>query len=387
MNKKHQIIIIGSGPIGLSAALLFAHNGIDVGIILDDKKLVKKSVHPTRLFAIANGSYESLKDVIDLTNKSQPINHIRIVDDNSQAKVDFTPHDIGLDIFGIMIDENVLIDLLYSKLLETNITRYDARGDIDIIQGEFFAEVQLKTNRLYAPLIIACDGKYSAIRNKLSVSTKQYDYNQTAIVIDIKHSDWPHNGVAVEKFTPNGPFAILPKYEENGTTSSIVWVEKGHLTNLDCFTEDEIKKLILRKLDGYLGNIELISKPITYNIQLLQSVTRFNKRVVFIGDAAQGIHPIAGQGFNLGLRDITTLIKIIKESIEIGLDYGDQNSLSRYSKAREFDVNIMIGSTTLINSLFANDILPVKIIRRLGLNLFDKTSYLKRSIMKYASGL
>lgn len=387
MPKTHSIVIIGSGPIGISAALLFAHHEIDVGIILNRTKIVREVVSPARLFAIAHNSHEILKPVLELSHNSQPINHIRIVDDNSSAKVDFSPMDIGLDTFGLMIDEAVLINLLYRRLLESNITIYETLEEIDIATGEFFAEIKSNKTRIHTPLIVAADGKYSTIRTKLGVETKEYDYNQTAIVIDIRHSDWPHMGVAVEKFTPNGPFAILPKHEENGTTSSLVWVEKGQFNNLDWLSKDELERFILRKLDGYLGNIELISKPLTYNIKLLQSSIRFQGRVLFVGDAAQGIHPIAGQGFNLGLRDIVALIKVINNDMEIGLDYGSHDSLDKYSKSRDLDVSTMIMSTTIINALFANDILPLKIIRRFGLNLFDKIPTLKTRVMRYASGL
>jgi 2-octaprenyl-6-methoxyphenol hydroxylase len=387
MKIKHSIVIVGSGPIGLSAALLFAHHGIDVGIILNKKKLDSDGAGPARLFAIAHNSCELLKNIVDLSNISQAINHIRIVDNNSYAKVDFAPLDIGLNSFGCMIDESILIKLLYSKLVNSNISIYEGAEDIEISAGEFFSDIKSSKATIQTPLIIAADGKYSSIRQKLAVQTKEYDYNQTAIVIDIRHSNWPHNGVAVEKFTPNGPFAILPKYEENGTTSSLVWIEKGKFTNLQWLTKDELKSLILRKLDGYLGDIELISEPMIYSLKLVQSSTRFHGRVVFIGDAAQGIHPIAGQGFNLGLRDINELIKIISSYREIGLDHGSHELLNTYSKLREVDVAKMITSTTLINSLFANDILPLKIIRRVGLNLFDKIPSFKRIIMKYASGL
>ena len=387
MPIKHSIVIIGSGPIGLSAALLFANNGIDVGIILNQPKIDRELIAPTRLFAIAHNSYEILKEVIDLSHASQLINHIRIVDDNSCAKIDFSPIDIGLNAFGCMIDESVLINLLYSKLLKSNVTIYQTAEDAKILEGEFFSEIKFSKTRIYTPLIVAADGKYSSIRQKLSVKTEEYDYNQTAIVIDIRHSDWPHMGVAVEKFTPNGPFAILPKHEEGGTNSSLVWIEKGKFTNLQWLSKDELKGLILRKLDGYLGNIELISEPITYNLKLLQSSIRFHNRVVFIGDAAQGIHPIAGQGFNLGLRDINELIKVIRNCVEIGLDYGNADALNAYSKSRDVDVAKMIVSTTLINALFANDILSFKIVRRLGLTLLDKILFLKRIAMRYASGL
>jgi 2-octaprenyl-6-methoxyphenol hydroxylase len=385
MSKKHSVVIVGSGPIALSAVLLFIKNEIDVGIIIDKKKVETRNNSPSRLFAIAHNSYEILREFVDLSSQSQVINHIRIVDDNSHAKVDFSPPDIGLDTFGCMIDEGVLVNLLYSKLIKSNVNIYEITENFKVTQGEFFAEINYGTERIYTPLVVAADGKYSSIRRSLSVKTTEHDYNQTAIVIDIRHSSWPHKGVAVEKFTPSGPFAILPKYQENGTISSLVWVEKGKLKDLDIFSEDDLKELILRKLDDYLGDIQLISKPAIFNLNLIESKERFCKRVVFVGDSAQSIHPIAGQGFNLGLRDVVGLIKHVSHCSEIGLDYG--KSLNEYSKLRDSDTSKMILSTTILNSLFANDILPLKIVRRLGLSVFDKTPQIKRIAMRYASGL
>lgn len=387
MPIKHSVVIAGSGPIGLSAALLLTKSGIDVAIILNRERIDKKSNGPTRLFALAHSSYEILKQIINLDGKSQPINGIRVVDNNSLAKVDFSPCDIDLDNFGCMIDELILTDLLYSKVLESSVKIYRLEEDLVISEGEFFITIQSGKNIIYTPLAVAADGKYSGIRQKLSVLTQEYDYNQTAIVIDIRHTSWPHGGVAVEKFTPNGPFAILPKYEENGSTSSIVWVEEGKSINLKNLSKNLLKDLIMEKLDDYLGDIELISEPITYNLKLVQSSKRFSGRVVFIGDAAQGIHPIAGQGFNLGLRDVSDLITTISNAIELGLDYGAYDLLNRYSKSRDSDVTKMITSTTLINGLFSNDLLLLKIIRRLGLNIFDRIPTLKRIAMRYASGL
>ena len=384
IKNKHSVVVFGSGPIAISAALLLSKNGIDVAIIIDENKLKNRKGGPARLFALAYNSCEILKDFIDFNSSSQAINHIRVVDNNSRAKVDFLPIDIGLDTFGYMIDEADLIDLLYSSLLKSNVKIYELNGGFDISQGEFFATITFNDQSIYSPLIIAADGKYSTIRQYLSMETEEYDYNQTAIVIDIRHSSWPHQGVAVEKFTPNGPFAILPKYNENCTTSSLVWVEEGKLDHIP-FSEKIMRDLIMVKLDQYLGDIELISEPIIYHLKLIKSLKRFCGRVVFVGDAAQAIHPIAGQGFNLGLRDIIEVVKLICDSADIGIDYG--TCLEKYSMSRDTDVSKMILSTSLLNSLFANDIFPLKILRRLGLKIFDKIPLFKKTTMKYACGL
>ncbi len=159
---------------------------------------------------------------------------------------------------------------------------------------------------------------------------------------------------------------------------------KSHINSFDKKT---LKDLILRKLNGYLGDINLASEPLTYNLKLVQAQERYKNRVVLIGDAAQAIHPIAGQGLNLGLRDMQGIVKVITEGVKIGLDIGSDSLLDDYSNSRAFDVKQMITATTCLTKLFSNDILPIKIIRRLGLKGFDKMNRIKNFTMKYASGV
>jgi 2-octaprenyl-6-methoxyphenol hydroxylase len=406
--KKYDVIIVGSGPIAIVTSLLLSKSNVKVCLLIDDLKYFKndfKQHGPARLFAIAQHSYEIFNQIgisKQIVDNSQPINHIRVVDDNSYSKVDFLPQDIDLENFGYLIDELVLLKFLYSKLNE-NLDKVDvfyASTDIKIESTEFFTHIYCEKfinlpkekevlDHIYAPLVIGADGKRSTVRKLVDIDTKEIDYGETAIVIDIKHSEWPHNGVAVEKFTPNGAFAILPKHELLGTMSSLVWIEKGKINkdDINFFDKHTLKDLILRKLNGYLGSIEISSDPLTYNLKLVKAKQRYKNRIVLIGDAAQAIHPIAGQGLNLGLRDVEGIIKMISSGLEIGLDIGSNSLLDDYSSSRALDVQKMITGTTFLTNLFSNNILPVKIIRRIGLRGFDKISWIKKLTMKYASGL
>lgn len=390
--KKYDVIVVGSGPIALTTALLLSK--YKVAIIIN--KIPNKQINaPARLFAIAQNSYNVFSDLglkDSIRENGQQINHIRVVDDNSYSKVDFSPGDVGLDSFGYMIDEGILLNLLYEKLNENSqkIDIYYSSSKIKVEFNEFFNHIKSSDfQEIYAPLVIGADGRGSAMRSLAGIETRELDYNETAIVIDIKHPSWPHNGVAVEKFTPNGAFAILPKHEQNGTTSSLVWVEKGKISkdDLEFFDKKTLKSLIMKKLNSYLGDIELVSDPITYGLKLLQAKKRYANRVVLVGDAAQGIHPVAGQGVNLGIRDVQGIVKMISENLKIGLDVGSEMALDEYSRSRDLDVKKMMGSTTFLVKLFGNDILPLKMLRRAGLRVFDRVELFKRLAMKYASGL
>lgn len=390
--KKYDVVIVGSGPIALTTALLLSE--YRVAVILN-KSIQRQTNGPARLFAIAQNSYEvfsklGLKEKI--SEHGQPINHIRVVDDNSYSKVDFAPQDIGLKSFGYMIDEFVLLELLKARLQENpgKIDVYNSSNDIKIEFREFFNHIISDDfQEISAPLVIGADGRGSLVRKLAGIQTTELDYNETAIVVDIMHPEWPHNGVAVEKFTPSGPFAILPKHDLNGSTSSLVWVEKGKISKSDIefFDKKTLKSLIMKKLNSYLGDIELASEPLTYSLKLLQASKRYGHRVVLVGDAAQGIHPVAGQGVNLGIRDVQGIVEMISESLEIGLDIGSQSLLENYSSSRDFDVKKMTMSTTFLVKLFGNDILPLKLLRRAGLKAFDKIGFVKSLAMKYASGL
>lgn len=390
--KKYDVVIVGSGPIALTAALLLSK--YKIALILN-KSIQRQINGPARLFAIAQNSYDvfsklGLKEKI--SENGQPINHIRVVDDNSCSKVDFAPQDIGLESFGYMIDEFILLELLKERLQENpgKIDVYNSSNDIKIEFREFFNHITSdEFQEIYAPLVIGADGRGSLVRKLAGIQTTELDYNETAIVVDIIHPEWPHNGVAVEKFTPSGPFAILPKHDLNGSTSSLVWVEKGKISKSDIefFDKKTLKSLIMKKLNSYLGDIELASEPLTYSLKLLQASKRSGHRVVLVGDAAQGIHPVAGQGVNLGIRDVQGIVKMISENLEIGLDIGSQSLLENYSSTRDLDVKKMTMSTTFLVKLFGNDILPLKLLRRGGLRAFDKIGFVKSLAMKYASGL
>jgi 2-octaprenyl-6-methoxyphenol hydroxylase len=390
--KKYDVVIVGSGPIALTTALLLSK--YKVALVLN-KSFQKQINGPARLFAIAQNSYDVFSELglkEKISENGQPINHIRVVDDNSYSKVDFSPEDIGLENFGYMVDEFVLLEFLQEKLQENShkIDIYNSSNNIKIEFKEFFNHIISDDfQEIYAPLVIGADGRTSIVRNLAGIQTTELDYNETAIVIDIIHHKLPHNGVAVEKFTPSGPFAILPKHNLNGTTSSLVWVEKGKISkdDIEFFDKKTLKSLIMKKLNSYLGDIELASEPITYCLKLQQANKRYGHRVVLVGDAAQGIHPVAGQGVNLGIRDVQGIVKIISESLEIGLDIGSKSLLEDYGKSRDFDVRKMTASTTFLVKLFGNDILPLKLLRRAGLRAFDKIDFVKTLAMKYASGL
>ncbi len=422
---KHDVIIVGNSYTGLSLALILAKSGINIAIIakevgknskinknhhLDNNQIDSKQ--GSRLFALNHYSCNFLlKEVLSekyhsiLMNSGQPINRIRVVDGESTNKVDFFPEKIGLNDFGIMIDEIKL-----KKILEENIYDLQKQGKIFIYENEFFdnsiiecptqsfdylnpkINIELKSNSklentkiLTTYLLIGADGRNSSVKKAFAIESIRKNYDQTAIVCDIEHKDWHHQGIAIEKFRPCGPFAILPKF--GGYQSSLVWTESHQSAiALQSISSEEISCILHNILNEYLGFVKIVSKIELYSLSYTITKKIIGKRMALIGDAAHSLHPVAGQGVNLGLRDVHCLAKLIKQNHMLGLDIGSIGVLIKYQEQRIVDVLLLGNVTDLIVNLFSNDLSILKLIRGLGMNFFNKSDFTKNIFSSYACG-
>ena len=218
-----------------------------------------------------------------------------------------------------------------------------------------------------------------------SIKSFFYDYNQVAFVFNISHT-LSHQSKALERFFPSGPLALLPMQNNNKKSSSVVWTvdsqQKEKLLKNKNFRNEFEKKYA-----EAFGQITKTSKPTIYNLNVVSCYEYFKERVVLVGDACQAIHPIAGQGLNLGLRDSHHLAKIISESLELGLDIGSPFVLKDYTNKRLIDKKLLIQATHRLNQLFSNNSVVIKAIRENGLKIFNKSSFLKKQSMMFAMGL
>ena len=238
--------------------------------------------------------------------------------------------------------------------------------------------------QITAKLILACDGKFSALREKFSIRTFQKSYQQTALVFNISHTK-PHQNIALEKFLPDGPFAVLPLKQD--TQSSIVWtVRQDKAEAILQFDEDNFLEQFKKSIGNYLGEVQITSKPISYNLDLTVANKFYHQRVALIGDSAHSIHPIAGQGFNLGIDDIRLLSDLVTEYIKCGLDIGSEAMLIKYHRKRKFAAYKMIIATDGLNGLFSNKSIILKIARNTGLGLVERTNILKKFFINNAGG-
>ncbi|WP_313612263.1 ubiquinone biosynthesis hydroxylase [Agrobacterium sp.] len=237
---------------------------------------------------------------------------------------------------------------------------------------------------LDAKLLIACDGVRSSLRDMAGIKTVRWDYDQSGIVTTVEH-ERPHNGVAEEHFLPSGPFAILPL---KGNRSSLVWTERradaDRLVAADDFVFDEELE---RRFGHKLGVVRAVGQRRAFPLGLTLARAFVAPRFALAGDAAHGIHPISGQGLNLGYKDVAALAETIVEADRLGLDIGSLNVLERYQAWRRFDTLRMGITTDVLNRLFSNDSTPIRIVRDLGLGLVDRLPSLKSYFIDQAAGL
>ncbi|MEM9233476.1 MAG: FAD-dependent monooxygenase, partial [Pseudomonadota bacterium] len=220
-----------------------------------------------------------------------------------------------------------------------------------------------------ASVLIACDGKRSGLRDRLGFRTHQWDYGQKALTFNIRHEK-PHRGVAQEVFYPQGPFAILPI---PGNEVCIVWTEKD--PGAEAFAalpRDEFMEQVRARVGDHLGALELSSDPVIFPLSFVYVNEPVRGRVALAGDAYHGIHPIAGQGFNLGIKDIAVMADVLTDAQSHGLDIGAGNVLASYSRWRRFDSASLAFGTDALTRAFSNDIAPVRWARGFGLGLVQK---------------
>ena len=235
-----------------------------------------------------------------------------------------------------------------------------------------------------APLIIGADGRNSTTRRNAGIRTTGWDYDQTGIICTVLHED-PHQHIAHEHFLPAGPFAILPLWENR---SSIVWAERsGLVPAIMDLNEAEFLKELEPRFGDFLGNLKVIGPRWSHPLSLKFAERAIDQRLALIGDALHGMHPIAGQGLNMGLRDVAALAEVIVDARRLGMDLGDKLVLERYQQWRRFDNSLMLAATDGLNRLFSNSIGPVRLARDFGLSVVNKMGPLKKLLMRSAMGL
>ena len=237
--------------------------------------------------------------------------------------------------------------------------------------------------RLKGAMIAACDGRFSRSRRQAGVRTAGWAYGQKGIVATVEHEK-PHQGVAYEYFLPGGPFAILPL---TGNRSSLVWTEKTAIADTIVGLDgNRFQQELDARFGDFLGTVREAGPRWAYPLGLTIAEQFCSDGIAYCGDAARGIHPLAGQGFNLGIRDAAALAEVLAEAKSLGLDLGSLVTLRRYERWRKFDSLSLSASTDIFNRLFSNDITPIRLARGLGMSVIDRMPAARKFFMRQAGG-
>ena len=391
-----DVILSGGGLVGQTLALALDQAGLKV-IVIDASKPAE-TLAPAfdgRAFAIAFASYRMWRALglgEELDQVAQPIREILVTD----GKVRGGPSPLYLHFDGAEQEEadeplGLMLEARHVRLALDRAVK--ARPSIEMIQPMSVSAiardpagvtVTLADGRsLRAPLLVGADGRRSFVRGAVGIRTIGWDYPVTAIVATIAHEK-PHEGVAHEYFLPNSPFAILPL---KGERANIVWAEPRAAAEalLKMSEEDFLAELRLRFGD-FLGRLSLEGPRFGYPLSLQLAERMIDARVALAGDSAHGIHPLAGQGLNLGLKDCAALAECIADGVSVGLDPGDVSILERYQRWRRFDNVTMALGMEAFDKLFSNSIIPLRVARRVGLAAVNAVGPARRFFMKYAGG-
>ncbi len=391
--RETDVLISGGGMVGLTLALALARGGLKV--VVADPLPVSKVLEPTfdgRVCALSYSSvrmFEALGVWSFLAAQAQPINDILVTDAGlDRAPSPFSLHldhrEIGVPM-GHIAENRYIRQALYEAVAGTNGIALAAPATVrEFTVAEESVVADLGAHgEVSARLVVAAEGRDSASRERLGIGIIAWSYPQWGIVATVAH-ERPHEGVAYEHFLPSGPFAILPM---TGERSSLVWTERDTVAPaMLALSEDEFNVEIARRFGSHLGETHTVGPRWSYPLRFHLARSYVRPRFALAGDTAHGVHPIAGQGLNLGLKDVAALAEVVLDAARLGLDIGTSDVLKRYERWRRFDSAVMGLTMDAMNRLFSNDIAPIRAIRDLGIGIADRIGPLRRFLMRQAGG-
>jgi 2-octaprenyl-6-methoxyphenol hydroxylase len=389
-----DVVISGGGMVGLTLGLALARGGLKTVIV--DVAPPAKLLAPSfdgRVSALAYASVRMLTALgvwDDLAPHAQPIREILVTDGQagkpaSPFSLHFDAQEVGADSLGHIAENRHIRAALYAAVERCQDLKLLAPASVkSLMVASGGATVGLADGReIAAGLAIAAEGRESSLRGQMGINVIGWSYPQTGIVATVEHEK-PHHGVAYEHFLPSGPFAILPM---TGNRSSLVWTEdQRKAPALLALDEDGFNTELARRFGDHLGKTKSAGPRWSYPLSFHLARDFVRPRFALAGDCAHGIHPIAGQGLNLGLKDAAALAEVLLDAARLGRDIGALDTLKRYERWRRFDSFTLAASTDALNRLFSNDIAPLRHLRDLGLGVVDAIGPARRFFMRHAGG-
>lgn len=381
-----MVILVGAGLIGATLAIRLSQLGIKVQL-LERNVFEKSTVRDGRTIAVTLGSKRFLEQCglwQDLESTAQRIDHIRVFEKGSAWTLDYDHQDLGVDPMGYIIEFDCLRDVLYEGVKKAELVEI---LDDCTLQRLLPGEVHTKEyGVLKAPLVIGADGRNSWVRGKVNIKSRLKEYGHKALVAHFVHEK-PHQATAWEVFQPSGPFAILPMI---GTTegyhqSGVVWCGPKDAPWETLSTE--VLEQMLVDIFPFYGKVTLNSPRWIFPITALTVDRVIASRTVLVGDAAHGLHPIAGQGVNLGWRDVGDIAQLLAGAKTLGTDLGAEHLLRQYERRRKFDHKGLYFFTDGLTRLYGSNNTLVSFIRQTGIAVVGKIPPLKKFFMKKAMGV
>jgi 2-octaprenyl-6-methoxyphenol hydroxylase len=393
MSAQRGIVICGGAFAGLALALALRQGlGPEIPVIVVDPALGQRPSRDPRATAIVAACrrlFEAIGIWAEIAETTQPILDMVVTD----SRLDDATRPVFLTFagdvepgepFAHMVENRLLIDALVARteaegvdLRASAVSTYEANADL--------VNVTLADGSVIeASLLVAADGARSKLRERAGIVTHGWDYDQSGIVVTVGH-ERDHQGRAEEHFLPAGPFAILPL---KGKRSSLVWTEnRKEASRIVGLSDAEFHDELERRFGLHLGEVKALDKPRAFPLGYFVARSFIAERLALVGDAAHLIHPIAGQGLNMGLKDVAALAEVVVDAARLGIDLGQADVLERYQRWRRFDTMAMGVATNSLNFLFSNESTLLRTVRDIGLGVVDRLPPLKSLFIRQAAGL
>ncbi|MFQ3184804.1 MAG: 2-octaprenyl-6-methoxyphenol hydroxylase [Alteromonas macleodii] len=390
-NKISDVIIVGGGLNGPTLALALAKVGLRTTII-DMLPAPERGLRDFdgRSYALAHASMRLLRNISiwdDVADHTQPMLEIKVTDGRAGEgpapwMLHFDHAEIEEGPMGFMCQDRHLRSALLAAM---DANEYITQLSSETVIAQEVGCVTLASGKtLYAKLIIGADGRTSGTATRAGIKRTGWSYGQTAIVCAVAHEK-NHGGIAHQFFMPAGPLAILPLPDN---CCSIVWSEStARAAEIMAMNDGDFLEALHPAFGDFLGKISLMGKRFSYPLGLTLANRFITDRIALIGDAAHGVHPIAGQGLNAGLRDIAALVDVLSNAKMRGEDIGSASVLIRYEKWRRFDTATLAAATDTFNKLFSNDNSMLRAVRNLGMGFINSAPSLRRRFIREAAGL
>ncbi|WP_027582844.1 ubiquinone biosynthesis hydroxylase [Bradyrhizobium sp. Ai1a-2] len=393
MSAQRGIVICGGAFAGLALALAVRQGlGAEIPVIVVDPALGQRPSRDPRATAIVAACrrlFEAIGIWAEIAETTQPILDMVVTD----SRLDDATRPVFLTFagdvepgepFAHMVENRRLIDALVARteaegidLRASAVSTYEANADLVTVTLADGSVIE-------ASLLVAADGARSKLRERAGIVTHGWDYDQSGIVVTVGH-ERDHQGRAEEHFLPAGPFAILPL---KGKRSSLVWTEnRKEASRIVGLSEGEFHDELERRFGLHLGEVKALDKPRAFPLGYFVARSFIAERLALVGDAAHLIHPIAGQGLNMGLKDVAALAEVVVDAARLGIDLGQADVLERYQRWRRFDTMAMGVATNSLNFLFSNESTLLRTVRDVGLGVVDRLPPLKSLFIRQAAGL